>query len=129
VSAGNNGAIDLRAGGTAGDIAINGATLRSTNGAGAGSGTVQLVAGRDISTSTANSGAVVTPEIRSSGSVLLQAAGTIGADGQRIEIRRPPPSPAAPAVTPGCASSAAPTPTSPSAASRRSTRRPASAAR
>lgn len=87
VSAGNNGAIDLRAGGTAGDIAINGATLRSTNGAGAGSGTVQLVAGRDISTSTANSGAVVTPEIRSSGSVLLQAAGTIGADGQRIEIQ------------------------------------------
>ena len=87
VSAGANGSIDLRAGGTAGDIAINGATLRSTNGAGTGSGTVQLVAGRNIGTSTANSGAVVTPEIRSSGSVLLQAAGSIGADGQRIEIQ------------------------------------------
>ncbi len=88
VSAGANGSIDLRAGGTAGDIAINGATLRSTNGAGTGSGNVQLVAGRNISTSTANSsGASVTPEIRTTGSVLLQAAGTIGADGQRIEIQ------------------------------------------
>ncbi|GLT23993.1 hypothetical protein GCM10007933_34640 [Zoogloea oryzae] len=88
VSAGANGSIDLRAGGTAGDIAINGATLRSTNGAGTGSGNVQLVAGRNISTTTANSsGASVTPEIRTTGSVLLQAAGTIGADGQRIEIQ------------------------------------------
>lgn len=87
VSAGANGSIDLRAGGAAGDIAIDGATLRSTNGAGTGSGSVQLVAGRDITTSTANSGAVVSPEIRSSGSVLLQAAGRIGADGQRIEIQ------------------------------------------
>lgn len=88
VSAGANGSIDLRAGGSAGDIAINGATLRSTNGAGTGSGNVQLVAGRNISTSTANSsGATVTPEIRTTGSVLLQAAGTIGADGQRLEIQ------------------------------------------
>ena len=55
VSAGANGSIDLRAGGTAGDIAINGAALRSTNGAGTGGGSVRLVAGRNISTSTANS--------------------------------------------------------------------------
>ncbi len=88
VSAGANGSIDLRAGGSAGDIAINGAILRSTNGAGTGSGSVQLVAGRNIGTSTANSsGATVTPEIRTTGSVLLLAAGTIGADGQRIEIQ------------------------------------------
>jgi filamentous hemagglutinin family protein len=84
IGAGTNGSVDIRAGGTAGDIAIDGASVRSTNGGAAGSGTVQLVAGRNISTSTANG---TTTEIGTAGSVLLQAAGTIGADGRRIELQ------------------------------------------
>lgn len=129
VSAGANGSIDLRAGGAAGDIAIDGATLRSTNSAGTGSGSVQLVAGRDITTSTANSGAVVSPEIRSSGSV---------AAGRRPHRRRRPahrdsggrhPGPAAPAVTPGCQARQHLRRPQPSAVSRRSIPLPPLAAR
>ncbi|MFZ4550965.1 MAG: filamentous hemagglutinin N-terminal domain-containing protein [Aquabacterium sp.] len=86
VTAGTNGSVDLRAGGSS-DIAINGATIASTNGAASGNGTVQLVAGRNISTNTANSSTTALPEIRTAGDVLLQAVGTIGADGQRIELQ------------------------------------------
>ncbi len=86
VTAGANGSVDLRAGGS-GDIAIQGATIASVDGASSGAGTVQLVAGRHISTNTANSTTTALPEIRTAGDVLLQAVGNIGADGQRIELQ------------------------------------------
>ncbi|MBK9162215.1 MAG: S-layer family protein [Nitrosomonadales bacterium] len=81
VSAGNSGNVDIRAGGaTAGDIAVNGGTIQSGNGT--GTGTVQLVAGRNISTSTLNG---ATDEIVTGGDALLIAGGAIGIDGSRIE--------------------------------------------
>lgn len=86
VSAGNNGSVDLRAG-TTSNLAINGATVASRGSAGVGSGTVQLVAGGNIATNTANSTSTIQPEVQTTGDVLLQAGGTIGADGQRIELQ------------------------------------------
>ncbi|WP_170252862.1 two-partner secretion domain-containing protein [Vogesella mureinivorans] len=77
VSAGGAGSVDLRAGSSGSDIVFNGGQATS------GSGTVQLVAARDISTTTNNS---QVNEVQTTGNVLLQAGRTIGADGKRIEV-------------------------------------------
>ncbi|MEI6732748.1 MAG: filamentous hemagglutinin N-terminal domain-containing protein, partial [Comamonadaceae bacterium] len=84
----SNGAatIDLRAGGATSDLAIEpeslqAATIRSFT------GTIQLLAGQDISTSTANG---VHTEILTDGSnnhLMLQAGRNIGSDGNRIEFK------------------------------------------
>ncbi len=71
--------IDLRATGASSDLAINdSATVKSVGG-----GTIQLAAGRDISTNTNNG---TGSEVETSGSLLLQAGRNTGADGQRIEL-------------------------------------------
>lgn len=77
VNAGGAGSIDLRAGEAGSDIRFNGGQAKS------GSGTVQLLAARDISTTTNNN---QTNEIQTTGDVLLQAGRDMGADGRRIEI-------------------------------------------
>ncbi|MFN4236844.1 MAG: filamentous hemagglutinin N-terminal domain-containing protein [Vogesella sp.] len=77
VSAGGAGSVDLRAGSSGSDIVFNGGQAKS------GSGTVQLVSARDISTTTNNS---QVNELQTTGNVLLQAGRSIGADGKRIEV-------------------------------------------
>ncbi|WP_193771021.1 filamentous hemagglutinin N-terminal domain-containing protein [Candidatus Magnetaquicoccus inordinatus] len=79
ISAGGANSIDLRASGASSDLAINdSATVKSVGG-----GTIQLAAGRDISTNTATG---TGSEIESAGSVLLQAGGSIGSNSNRIEL-------------------------------------------
>src|SRR5204862_122223 len=78
VSANGTGTVDLRANGATSDIAINGATVTSTNG-----GTVQLVAGQSITTNTATG---TTSEIKTTGNVLLKAGAGIGTSTNRVEL-------------------------------------------
>lgn len=77
VAAGGAGSVDLRAGSAGSDIVFNNGQAKS------GSGTVQLVAARDIVTTTDNN---QINELQTTGNVLLQAGRTIGADGKRIEV-------------------------------------------
>lgn len=77
VAAGGAGSVDLRAGSAGSDIVFNNGQAKS------GSGTVQLVAARDIVTTTDNN---QVNELQTTGNVLLQAGRTIGADGKRIEV-------------------------------------------
>src|SRR6185295_16969461 len=78
VSANGTGYVDLRANGSVGDIAIQGATVQST-----GNGTVQLIAAGNITTNTATG---TTSEILTKGDALLRAGLNIGNDANRIEI-------------------------------------------
>ncbi len=77
VAAGGAGSVDLRAGSSGSDIVFNNGQAKS------GSGTVQLIAARDIVTTTDNN---QVNELQTTGNVLLQAGRTIGADGKRIEV-------------------------------------------
>ncbi|MBF0416014.1 MAG: filamentous hemagglutinin N-terminal domain-containing protein, partial [Magnetococcales bacterium] len=80
VTAHGSGYVDLRTAnaGNLGDIAINnGATISST------SGTVQIIAGNTITTSSANG---TTTEIATTGSALLEAGLSVGSDSNRIEM-------------------------------------------
>lgn len=79
VVAAGNGSIDLRTGAR---LVLDGATLTS-GASGTGTGTVQLLAGGDIAT-TSPTGTV--DEIATAGKVLIDSAGAIGQEGQRIEL-------------------------------------------
>ena len=78
VTANGAGKVDLRSAGASSDINLNnGKTIGSS------SGTVQLVAGRNITTDSANG---TSTEIQTGGSVLLKEGDGIGTDSNRIEI-------------------------------------------
>ncbi|MBF0097332.1 MAG: filamentous hemagglutinin N-terminal domain-containing protein [Magnetococcales bacterium] len=80
VTAHGSGYIDIRTAkaGNLGDIILNGASLSST------SGTVQVIAGNTLTTHSGNDGA--TSDIATTGHVLLEAALSIGADDNRLQL-------------------------------------------
>ena len=86
VTATGAGTVDLRAGGTSSDIAINpenGQTATISSGV-TNATAIQLVAGNAITTNTNNS---THTEIDTAGNVIMKAGnGGIGADGKRIEM-------------------------------------------
>ena len=77
IAANGSGYVDLRTAGTTSDININGATVQS------GSGTLQLVAGRSILTSTATG---TTAELQTTGNVLLKSGDAVGVTANRIDL-------------------------------------------
>ncbi|MET4000741.1 filamentous hemagglutinin N-terminal domain-containing protein [Marinobacterium sp. MBR-109] len=85
VTASGTGWVDARAGGATSDLTVGNLNTDYAQ-ISSGTGNIQLLAGRDLLTTRATDDAGRATIITNDGSVLLQAAGNIGSDSNRIEI-------------------------------------------